>query len=247
MKETTAKLQIADGKTKTPPAPLLRGEKRRQEKPPLLDDGGQKNYLKINLSIMSKIIYRKIRTAPGVKQYLDEEKTQVNPQFEANSAYYAQAVTIETMSLRDMAKHITSHGSPFTMDVVIGVLEAFRSCLIEQLLESKKVKVQGLGTFYVTIANKEGGIKNLEDFNIGTLATGLRLRFLPEGATEESISSKDFLKKASFVDVATLTKTQTVSDEETDENEVNGNGGNTGGNSGGNNGGGTLVDDPDGD
>ena len=146
---------------------------------------------------MSKIIYRKIRTAPGVKQYLDEEKTQVNPQFEASSAYYAQAVTIETMSLRDMAKHITSHGSPFTMDVVIGVLEAFRSCLIEQLLESKKVKVQGLGTFYVTIANKEGGIKNLEDFNIGTLATGLRLRFLPEGATEESISSKDFLKKSS--------------------------------------------------
>ena len=29
---------------------------------------------------MSKIIYRKIRTAPGVKQYLDAEKTQVNPQ-----------------------------------------------------------------------------------------------------------------------------------------------------------------------
>ena len=60
---------------------------------------------KINLSIMSKIIYRKIRTAPGVKQYLDEEKTQVNPQFEANSAYFAQAVTLETLSLRDMAKH----------------------------------------------------------------------------------------------------------------------------------------------
>ena len=89
---------------------------------------------------MSKIIYRKIRTAPGVKQYLDDEKTQVNPQFEANSAYFAQAVTLETLSLRDMAKHITSHGSPFTADVVIGVLEAFRSCLIEQLLESKKVK-----------------------------------------------------------------------------------------------------------
>ena len=200
-----------------------------EEKPPLLDDGEQKNYLKINLSIMSKIIYRKIRTAPGVKQYLDEEKTQVNPQFEASSAYYAQAVTIETMSLRDMAKHITSHGSPFTMDVVIGVLEAFRSCLIEQLLESKKVKVQGLGTFYVTIANKDGGIKNLNDFNISTLATGLRLRFLPEGATEESISSKDFLKKASFVDIATLTKAKTVEDEETDENEVSGGGTENGG------------------
>ena len=191
---------------------------------------------------MSKIIYRKIRTAPGVKQYLDEQKTQVNPQFEASASYYAQSVALETMSLRDMAKHITSHGSPFTADVVIGVLEAFRSCLIEQLLESKKVKVQGLGTFYVTIANKDGGIKRLDDFNINTLATGLRLRFLPEGATEESISSKDFLKKASFVDVATLTKEKNVEDAETDENEVSGgdnNGGtNTGGNSGGDNNGG---------
>ena len=168
---------------------------------------------------MSKIIYRKIRTAPGVKQYLDD-----------NSAYFAQAVTLETLSLRDMAKHITSHGSPFTADVVIGVLEAFRSCLIEQLLESKKVKVQGLGTFYVTIANKEGGIKNLADFNINTLATGLRLRFLPEGATEESISSKDFLKKAKFVDVATLTKDKTVSDEETDDDDVTGGDDNGGGN-----------------
>ena len=158
----------------------------------------------------------------------------------------AQAVTLETLSLRDMAKHITSHGSPFTADVVIGVLEAFRSCLIEQLLESKKVKVQGLGTFYVTIANKEGGIKNLADFNINTLATGLRLRFLPEGATEESISSKDFLKKAKFVDVATLTKDKTVSDEETDDDDVTGgdNGDNGGDNGGGNGGGnGQLIDD----
>ena len=204
---------------------------------------------------MSKIIYRKIRTAPGVKQYLDEQKTQVNPQFEASASYYAQSVALETMSLRDMAKHITSHGSPFTVDVVIGVLEAFRSCLIEQLLESKKVKVQGLGTFYVTIANKDGGIKNLDDFNINTLATGLRLRFLPEGATEESISSKDFLRKASFVDVATLTKAKTVEDEETDENEVSGGGGNdngnvndnTGGNTGGNNGGDNGGGDDQGD
>ena len=171
---------------------------------------------------MSKIIYRKIRTAPGVKQYLDAEKTQVNPQFEANSAYYAQAVTLETLSLRDMAKHITSQ--------VMGVLEAFRSCLIEQMLESKKVKVQGLGTFYVTIANKAGGEKNLEDFNISTLATGLRLRFLPEGATEESISSKDFLKKAKFVDVATLTKDKDIEDEETDDDDLSGDEGNQGGN-----------------
>lgn len=153
---------------------------------------------------MSKIIYRKVRTAPGLKQFLDAEKTQANPAFEQNAAYYAKAVSTETLSLRDMSNHIASHGSPYTAAVIIGVLEAFRTCLVEQLLESKKVKVEGLGTFYVTIANKRGGEKDLSKFNIGNLAVGLRLRFLPETATEDKISQKEFLKKAKFVDVADL-------------------------------------------
>ena len=173
---------------------------------------------------MSKIIYRKVRTAPGLKL------TDVN--WEANAAYYAKAVSLETLTQRDMAKHISSHGSPYTVDVVMGVLEAYRNCLIEQLLESKKVKVEGLGTFYVTIANKEGGEKDLSKFNISTIAQGLRLRFLPDASQEEDLSSKEFLKKARFVDVATLTKDKNVEDEE--ESDTN-------------QGGGTVVDDNQGD
>ena len=168
---------------------------------------------------MSKIIYRKVHTAPGLKL------TDAN--WEASAAYYAKAVSLETLSQRDMAKHISSHGSPYTVDVVMGVLEAYRNCLIEQLLESKKVKIEGLGTFYVTIANKEGGEKDLTKFNISTIAQGLRLRFLPDASQEENLSSKEFLKKAKFVDVATLTKDTTVEDEEDEENE-NQNGGSNG-------------------
>ena len=163
---------------------------------------------------MSKIIYRKVRTAPGLKL------TDAN--WEANAAYYAKAVSLETLTQRDMAKHISSHGSPYTVDVVMGVLEAYRNCLIEQLLESKKVKVEGLGTFYVTIANKEGGEKDLSKFNISTIAQGLRLRFLPDASQEEDLSSKEFLKKAKFVDVATLTKDKNVEDEE-DQDDSNDN------------------------
>ena len=203
---------------------------------------------------MSKIIYRKVRTAPGLKL------TDAN--WEANAAYYAKAVSLETLTQRDMAKHISSHGSPYTVDVVMGVLEAYRNCLIEQLLESKKVKVEGLGTFYVTIANKEGGEKDLSKFNISTIAQGLRLRFLPDASQEEDLSSKEFLKKAKFVDVATLTKDKTVEDEEDqddsndnenedenqnggttnggneNQNENTGGGTNTGGDNGGSNDGG---------
>ena len=155
---------------------------------------------------MSKIIYRKVRTAPGLKT------TDAN--WEQSAAYYAKAVSTETLSLRDMAKHITSHGSPYTVDVVMGVLEVFRSCCIEQLLESKKVKVEGLGTFYVTIANKKGGEKDLSKFNINSMAVGLRLRFLPETATEESISQKEFLKKARFIDVADLANLDEIPENE---------------------------------
>ncbi len=194
---------------------------------------------------MSKIIYRKVRTAPGQKQYLDANKTQVNPAFEENAAYYVKAVSTETLSLRDMSKHISSHGSPYTASVVMGVLEAFRSCLIEQLLESKKVKIEGLGTFYVTIANKRGGEKELAKFNIGSMAVGLRLRFLPETAAEEKISQREFLKKAKFIDVADLAnidESPTSEDGNTvvidDENGENGNqnqngGGTNGGETGG--------------
>lgn len=179
---------------------------------------------------MSKIIYRKVRTAPGLKT------TDAN--WEQNAAYYAKAVSTETLSLRDMAKHITSHGSPYTVDVVMGVLEVFRSCCIEQLLESKKVKVEGLGTFYVTIANKKGGEKDLSKFSISTMAVGLRLRFLPETATEETLSQKEFLKKAKFIDVADLANIdETPADEEdngvvVDDNQ-NGNNQNNNGDNGG--------------
>ena len=185
---------------------------------------------------MSKIIYRKVRTAPGLKQFLDAEKTQANPAFEQNAAYYAKAVSTETLSLRDMSNHIASHGSPYTAAVIIGVLEAFRTCLVEQLLESKKVKVEGLGTFYVTIANKLGGEKDLSKFNIGNLAVGLRLRFLPETATEDKISQKEFLKKAKFVDVADLANLDEEPSGEDGSNVIvdDGNGSGNGSSQGGN-------------
>ena len=195
---------------------------------------------------MSKIIYRKVRTAPGLKQFLDAEKTQANPAFEQNAAYYAKAVSTETLSLRDMSNHIASHGSPYTAAVIIGVLEAFRTCLVEQLLESKKVKVEGLGTFYVTIANKRGGEKDLSKFNIGNLAVGLRLRFLPETATEDKISQKEFLKKAKFVDVADLANLDEEPSGEDGSNVIVDDGNSSGSGNGSSQGGNTNPD-PNGD
>ena len=81
--------------------------------------------------------------------------------------WFAHGKTIETLNTRKLANHIADHGSIYTPDVVFGVLEKFRSCLLEMLLESKRVKIDGLGIFFTT--------------------------------TETDISSREFIKRAEFV------------------------------------------------
>ena len=62
--------------------------------------------------------------------------------------WFARQKTIETLNTRKLANHISEHGSIYTPDVVFGVLEKFRSCLLEMLLNSKRVKIDGLGIFF---------------------------------------------------------------------------------------------------
>ncbi len=144
--------------------------------------------------------------------------------------YYARSKTIEVMNTRKMAQHISEHGSIYTPDVVFGVLEKFRSCLIEMLLSSRRVKIDGLGIFFTTLENAKGGIMKKEDFNPQKHLKGLHIRFLPDQVAETNISSREFLKKAEFVNAESMVG---LADE--DDNPT---GGNTGGYSGGGNTGG---------
>ena len=118
--------------------------------------------------------------------------------------YYARLKSIETMSMARMAKHISEHGSVFTEDVVEGVMKKFKTCLLEMLLESKKVKVAGLGTFYLTAECQKGGADKEEDFNVNQHLKALHIRFLPDQTQEDNLSSREFLKKADFVNIKTL-------------------------------------------
>ena len=118
--------------------------------------------------------------------------------------WFAHSKTIEVLNTRKMAQHISEHGSIFTPDVVYGVLEKFRSCLIEMLLDSKRVKIDGLGTFFTTIENEKGGAISEEKFSVNTNLKALHIRFLPEQEQEMNISSREFFKKAEFINIDTL-------------------------------------------
>ena len=118
--------------------------------------------------------------------------------------WFAQGKTIETLNTRKLANHISEHGSIYTPDVVFGVLEKFRSGLLEMLLESKRVKIDGLGIFFTTLENEKGGAKTKEDFSPQKNLKALHIRFLPDQVAETNISSREFIKKAEFVNAETF-------------------------------------------
>ena len=162
--------------------------------------------------------------------------------------WFAHSKTVETLNTRKLSQHISEHGSIYTPDVVFGVLEKFRSCLVEMLLESKRVKIDGLGTFFTTIENEPGGAQKKDEFNVGKNLKALHIRFMPEGEQIMNISSREFLKKAEFVNIETL------KGEVKETTPANGGGssntggsssqsGNQSGNTGGNSGGGNTGDD----
>ena len=105
--------------------------------------------------------------------------------------WFARQKTIETLNTRKLANHISEHGSIYTPDVVFGVLEKFRSCLLEMLLNSKRVKIDGLGIFFTTLENTEGGAESKDKFLPQKNLKGLHIRFLPDSSTETDISSRE--------------------------------------------------------
>ena len=168
----------------------------------------------------------------------------------AYGKWFAYVKSLETLNTRKLAKHISEHGSVYTQDVVFGVLEKFRSCLLEMLLDSKKVKIDGLGTFFTTIENQKGGSATKDKFNVNTHLKALHIRFLPEQEQEMNISSREFLKQAEFINVETLLKKD--GDEESAGSGTGGQSGNQGGGSttggdqgGGNQGGGGTDPEED--
>ena len=150
--------------------------------------------------------------------------------------WYARLKSIETLSTTKLAKHISEHGSVYTQDVVEGVMTKFKNCLIEMLLESKKVQITGLGTFYLTAECEKGGADKEADFNVKEHLKALHIRFLPDQTAEDNISSREFIKKAEFVNIKSLLKSGN-NDEQTggegngeggSENQGSGNSGNSG-------------------
>ena len=108
------------------------------------------------------------------------------------------------------------------------------------LLNSKKVKIEGLGTFYTTLECQKGGAVTKEKFSVLKDVKGLHIRFLPEQEQEQNISSREFLKQAEFINVESLLKSDEESTGSSGSNSDSSS--QTGGNTGGGGDGGEDLD-----
>ena len=101
---------------------------------------------------------------------------------------YAKAQVKEVMSFRDFINHISDHGG-YKRGQVKGVLSDMCSCLVEQLLEGKKVMLDDLGNFWLSLSSK--GAESCEAFTAKNI-TGVNIIFTPGEDFENLLSRASF-------------------------------------------------------
>ena len=93
-----------------------------------------------------------------------------------NAAYgkwFGRAVH-ELMEFDEFIEHMAKHHCVYSEGTLRGVLIEMEICLRELLLEGKAVRLDDLGIFALSIANKKGGAREQEDYT-ASLITGVRM------------------------------------------------------------------------
>lgn len=101
---------------------------------------------------------------------------------------YARAQIKEVMSFRAFVQHIADHGG-HTRGSVKGVLADMCECLVEMLLEGKKVQLDELGDFWISLTSN--GAESMEVFKSNNI-TSVNILFTPGPDFENLISRAEF-------------------------------------------------------
>ena len=109
--------------------------------------------------------------------------------------YYARIHYIEPLNLRGLCDLISINGSPFTQDIVEGVVRRLRTSVVRVLSEGQGVKLDGIGTLRPTLENAKGGADDPESFNVTENVAGVHIRFIPEGDELDRITSREMMEK----------------------------------------------------
>jgi hypothetical protein len=126
--------------------------------------------------------------------------------------YYPEVDTQTTLTLRGFAKHMSDHGSIYSLDLIEGVLKKITQCLPELISQGVPVRLDPLGTFLPTcdVDKPLLNIPAMEGADPNNVVKGVHIRFLPYGVEDENITSRRFKEEHCSLEFRNIIDTQEV-------------------------------------
>ena len=126
--------------------------------------------------------------------------------------YYPEVDTQETLTLKGFAKHMSDHGSIYTLDIIEGVLKKITQCLPELISQGVPIRLDPLGTFLptCTVDKPLRDIPDMEGADPNDVVKGVHIRFLPYGVEDENITSRRFKQEYCSLEFRNIIDTQEV-------------------------------------
>ena len=103
-------------------------------------------------------------------------KKMMNVKSPVNNRWFAHVNRQGTLSTRGLADHMIEHGLVGNRGDVVAMLAKLSECIPELVAQGYGVKLDGIGIFYPTIANKKGGADSVEDFSVTKNIDGIEHR-----------------------------------------------------------------------
>ena len=126
--------------------------------------------------------------------------------------YYPEVDTQETLTLKGFAKHMSDHGSIYTLDIIEGVLKKITQCLPELISQGVPIRLDPLGTFLPTCSVDKplNDIPDMEGADPNAVVKGVHIRFLPYGVENDNITSRRFKEEYCSLEFRNIIDTQEV-------------------------------------
>ena len=116
--------------------------------------------------------------------------------------YYAEADTKEPLNLKGFARHLTEHGKLVDYPMAVLVLQNIVACMKEMAIQGQPVKLDGFGTFTPIIESDgdkcQSSVEDAMNVGIDNLIAGVHLRFIPENAKGEELTSRALKSECTF-------------------------------------------------
>ena len=114
-----------------------------------------------------------------------------NDQSTGYGKWYGKTYTPnEALNLKGLIQRVAMDQSVFSEDIARGVIDRLTVTMVELLQSGTSVKWDKLGTFRPTVESV--GVNEPSDFNVNTDVKGIHVRFIPENAKGEEITSRMF-------------------------------------------------------